>query len=146
MARYIDAEKLLNELQKRYESALSWYENVRDPDLKIRAEQAVASFLESILTIKNQPTARTAKQKWTSRKKMTNREWLATLSSKELSEFLTIGLCVKFRQPIVGNTIIVTDDVVSIKEISLRYSISAYGVEEWLKSSQEFEVIKQGVE
>lgn len=73
---------------------------------------------------------------------MTNREWLATLSNKELSEFLTIGLCVKFRQPIVGNTIIVTDGVVSIKDISLRYSISAYGVEEWLKSSQEFEVVK----
>ena len=57
MARYIDAEKLLNELQKRYESALSWYENVSDPELKTRAEQAVASFLESILTIKNQPSA-----------------------------------------------------------------------------------------
>lgn len=57
MARHIDAEKLLNELQKRYESALSWYDNVNDPELKIRAEQAVASFLESILTIKNQPTA-----------------------------------------------------------------------------------------
>lgn len=57
MPRYIDVEKLLNELQQRYESALSWYENVSDPDLKTRAEQAVASFLESILTIKNQATA-----------------------------------------------------------------------------------------
>ena len=55
MIRYIDAEKLLNELQKRYESALSWYESVSDHDLKIRAEQAVAAFLESIQTIKNQP-------------------------------------------------------------------------------------------
>lgn len=73
---------------------------------------------------------------------MTNREWLATLSDKELSEFLTIGLCVKFCQPIVGNTIIVSEGVVSIRDISFRYSISAYGVEEWLKNSQEFEVIK----
>ncbi len=73
---------------------------------------------------------------------MTNREWLATLSNRELSEFLTIGLWVKFCQPIVGNTIIVQEGVVSIKDISLRYSISAYGVEAWLNSSQEFEVIK----
>ena len=73
---------------------------------------------------------------------MTNREWLATLSNKELSEFLTIGLWVGFRQPIVGNTIIIQKGLVSIKDISLRYRTSAYGVEEWLKSSQEFEVIK----
>lgn len=73
---------------------------------------------------------------------MTNREWLATLSNKELSEFLTIGLYVKFCQPIVGNTITFSEGIVSIKDISLRYSISAYGVEEWLESSQEFEVIK----
>lgn len=57
MARYIDAEKLLNELQKRYKSALSGYESVSVSELKIRAEQAVASFLESILTIKNQAAA-----------------------------------------------------------------------------------------
>lgn len=73
---------------------------------------------------------------------MTNREWLATLSNKELSEFFTIGLCVKFCQPIVGNTIICLEGVVSIKDISLRYSVSAYGVEEWLQNNQEFEVIK----
>ncbi len=60
---------------------------------------------------------------------MTNREWLATLSNKELSEFLTIGLWVKFCQPIVANL----KSIVSIKDISLRYMISAYGVEEWLK-------------
>ena len=69
---------------------------------------------------------------------MTNREWLATLSNKELSDFLTIGLWVKFCQPIVANL----KSFVSIQDISLRYSISAYGVEEWLKSSQEFEVIR----
>ena len=57
MARYIDAEKLLIKLQQRYESALCWYENVSEPNLKTRAKQAVASFLESIFTIQNQPTA-----------------------------------------------------------------------------------------
>lgn len=69
---------------------------------------------------------------------MTNREWLATLSDKELSEFLTIGLWVKFCQPIVANL----KSIVSIDHISRRYSISTCGVEEWLNSSQEFEVIK----
>ena len=69
---------------------------------------------------------------------MTNREWLATLSTKELSEFLTIGLWAKFCQPIVANL----KSIVSIQDISLRCNISTYGVEEWLNSSQEFEVIK----
>ena len=57
MSRYIDADKLLKALQGRYESALSWYDNVIDSDLKIRAEQAVATFLECILTLKAQSTA-----------------------------------------------------------------------------------------
>lgn len=69
---------------------------------------------------------------------MTNREWLATLSNKELSEFLTIGLWVKFCQPLAANL----KSIVSISHISLRYNISTDGVEEWLESSQEFEVIK----
>lgn len=69
---------------------------------------------------------------------MTNREWLATLSNRELSEFLTIGLWVKFCQSNVANV----KSIVSISHISRRYSISTYGVEEWLNSSQEFEVIK----
>lgn len=73
---------------------------------------------------------------------MTNREWLATLSNKELSEFLTIGLWVKYCQPIVGNTITFSKGVVSIDHISRKYRISTCGVEEWLNSSQEFEVIK----
>lgn len=55
--RYIDADKLLKELQGRYESALSWHDNVSDSNLKIRAEQAVATFLECILTLKAQSTA-----------------------------------------------------------------------------------------
>ena len=68
---------------------------------------------------------------------MTNRKWLATLSSKELSEFFTIGLCVKRCRPIAENM-----EVISIKDISSRYTLSAYGIEAWLESSQEFEVIK----
>ena len=69
---------------------------------------------------------------------MTNREWLATLSNKELSEFLTVGLYVRY----VGSAITTSETVISISEISRRYIQSTIGLAEWLRSNQEFETIK----
>ena len=69
---------------------------------------------------------------------MTNREWLATLSDKELSEFLTVGLYVKY----VGSGITTSETVISVSEISRRYIQSTIGLAEWLRSNQEFETIK----
>lgn len=73
---------------------------------------------------------------------MTNREWLATLSDKELSEFLTIGLCVRYIHPIIGNTITISESVISVSKISCRYIQSTIGLAEWLRDNQEFETIK----
>jgi len=69
---------------------------------------------------------------------MTNREWLATLSDKELSEFLTVGLYVRY----VGNAITTSETVISVSGISRRYIQSTVGLAEWLRSNQEFETIK----
>lgn len=77
---------------------------------------------------------------------MTNREWLATLSDKELSEFLTVGLYVRYIHPIVGNTITISESAISVSEIFRRYIQSTIGLAEWLRSNQEFETIKMETE
>ena len=73
---------------------------------------------------------------------MTNRECLATLSDKELSEFLTVGLYVRYILSIVENAITTSETVISVSEISRRYIQSTIGLAEWLRSNQEFETIK----
>ena len=73
---------------------------------------------------------------------MTNRQWLETLSTQELAEFLTCGLYVKLCYPIEGNMITVSEMTVSIRGIASRYIQSHEGIALWLDAKQEFEVIK----
>lgn len=70
---------------------------------------------------------------------MTNKEWLNTLSSKELAAFLTCGLpCVMCRVP-EG---LVAKFIVDFSYIRGRYIDAKLGLENWLEQEQEFEVFR----
>lgn len=77
---------------------------------------------------------------------MTNREWLESLSSKQLAEFLTCGLYVHNLCEIQcnlpeGTAYVDQNSTVNLKIIKMRYIQSHTGIEHWLNSPQEFEVI-----
>jgi hypothetical protein len=79
----------------------------------------------------------------------TNRQWLESLSNKQLAEFLTCGLYVHTLYEIQDNLpegVYLRDSVMNINfnVIKMRYTQSHTGVEHWLNSSQEFEVIREG--
>lgn len=71
---------------------------------------------------------------------MTNRQWIESLTDRQLAEFLTFGIMVRrlnyhtdaFR--------------VSIHDIARQYTSSTLGVESWLSATQEYAIIKGGAE
>ena len=67
---------------------------------------------------------------------MTNREWLQNLSDKELAEFLTVGIKLKFISMPVAC-------VYNVREIASRYTQSVNGLEKWLSKKQEFMTIDE---
>lgn len=73
----------------------------------------------------------------------TNREWLESLTDKELAEFLTCGLFVHDRRPYEGNVPMKRDYVVSLKMVSSQYIQSHEGIRLWLGCEQEYEVIRE---
>ncbi len=75
--------------------------------------------------------------------RMTNREWLGSLSNKELAEFLTCGLYVHSLYPCEGNVPISQDYVVSLRMVTGRYTQSHLGLAEWFRSEQEYEIIRE---
>jgi len=57
--RLIDADAFISEMNNRIEAAIKWGVNAiadRCDDIKLRAEQAVATFCEASLTAKKMPT------------------------------------------------------------------------------------------
>ena len=57
--RLIDADALIGEINERIEAAIKWGVNAiadRDKKIKLRAEQAVATFCEASLTAKKMPS------------------------------------------------------------------------------------------
>lgn len=77
---------------------------------------------------------------------MTNREWLESLSNKQLAEFLTCGLYVHDLNEIYSNLPGIMRNqnrTVNLNEIKIRYIQSHTGVEDWLNRPQEFEVISE---
>lgn len=57
--RLIDADALIGEINERIEAAIKWGVNAiaeGDKEIKLRAEQAVATFCEASLTAKKMPT------------------------------------------------------------------------------------------
>ena len=75
---------------------------------------------------------------------MTNRDWLKSLTNKQLAEFLTSGLYVHDLYEIEGDlpegAVYVRDRAEGFDSIKRRYIQSHTGVEHWLNSPQEFEV------
>ena len=57
MTRYIDADKLIEEIKERIKAAIEWGKSAETEEIKIRAEQAVATFCEASLTAKKLSTA-----------------------------------------------------------------------------------------
>lgn len=67
--------------------------------------------------------------------KMTNREWLESLTNGQLAAFLTHGLILRLKaEPAFI-------DCYSIKDILYRNTKSDDAVEHWLNQNQEYEVI-----
>ena len=59
MMRLIDADEFIKEINNRCESAIKWGINGiadHNEEIKIRAEQAIATFCEASLTAKKMPT------------------------------------------------------------------------------------------
>lgn len=71
---------------------------------------------------------------------MTNRQWLETLTDKQLALFFTFGLLVRSNhydsEPFMMNVI----------QISMNYTASVAGIERWLSMPQDYEVEKGGAE
>lgn len=70
---------------------------------------------------------------------MTNREWLATLSDKELALFLTTGV------PIIAvehGRCAQLQCTLSISDLKWRFAQSTTGIEQWFNSPQEFIIDK----
>ena len=70
----------------------------------------------------------------------TNREWLESLTDRQLAEFLTSGLYV-CSMYYIGEPF-----MISINRISMNYSTSMAGIEKWLLMPQNYEVEKGGAE
>lgn len=73
----------------------------------------------------------------------TNRQWLESLTDKELAEFLTCGLYVHSLYSYEGNVPTSLDYVVTLRMVTGRYTQSHLGLAEWLQSKQEYEVIRE---
>lgn len=57
--RLIDADEFIKEINNRCESAIKWGINAiadHNDEIKVRAEQAIATFCEASLTAKKMPT------------------------------------------------------------------------------------------
>ena len=77
---------------------------------------------------------------------MTNRDWLNSLTNKQLAEFLTYGLYIHDLNEIYNNLPEIMRNqnrTVNLKQITMRYIQSHIGVEQWLNSPQDFEVIPE---
>ena len=61
--RPIDADALIEEIHKRIKSAYEWYDEAQTEEVKLRAEQAIATFCEVSLTAKKMPTVEPERKK-----------------------------------------------------------------------------------
>ena len=65
MSRLIDADAFIDEINKRIKEAHKWYDATQSDEVKVRAEQAIATFCEASLTAKRMPTVKERKTgKW----------------------------------------------------------------------------------
>ncbi len=67
----------------------------------------------------------------------TNRQWLESLTDKQLSEFFTLGIMV--RTHYIG----CPPFPISIHQIAGSYMQSTLGIEKWLSMPQDYEVVEE---
>lgn len=67
---------------------------------------------------------------------ITNRQWLESLTDKQLSEFFTHGIMV--RTSYIG----CPPFLISIHQIAGSYMQSTLGIEKWLSMPQDYEVVE----
>ena len=67
----------------------------------------------------------------------TNRQWLESLTDKQLSEFFTLGITVRTDYPDCAPF------TTSIRQIAGAYIQSTLGIEKWLSMPQEYEVVEE---
>lgn len=67
----------------------------------------------------------------------TNRQWLESLTDKQLSEFFTLGITVR------TNYLGCVPFPTSIHQIAGAYMQSTLGIEKWLSMPQEYEVVEE---
>ena len=67
----------------------------------------------------------------------TNRQWLESLTDKQLAEFLTHGIMV--RTSYIG----CPPFPISIHQIAVSYMQSTLGIEKWLSMPQEYVVVEE---
>ena len=68
----------------------------------------------------------------------TNREWLESLTDKQLADFFTHGLMVTS-----AHYIGVTPCYISIHDITGNYMLSTLGIEKWLSMPQDYIVVEE---
>lgn len=68
----------------------------------------------------------------------TNRQWLESLTDKQLAEFVTCGLRVTSAHYIVEYSC-----YVSIHTIAAQYTQSTLGIEKWLSMPQDYIVVEE---
>ena len=68
---------------------------------------------------------------------MTNREWLESLTDKQLADFFTHGIVV--RTHYIG----CSPFPISIHQIAGSYIQSTLGIEKWLSMPQDYEVLEE---
>ena len=56
MSDLIDRQTLIESLYESFVNAQEWFWSTNDPDIKPRAESAVATFMEAILRVKQMPS------------------------------------------------------------------------------------------
>ena len=61
MGEYIDKYAFVSEMNERICKAIEWGKTAETDDIKMRAEQAIATFCEASLTAKKMPPADVAK-------------------------------------------------------------------------------------
>lgn len=71
----------------------------------------------------------------------TNRQWLESLTDKQLAEFFTHGLMVT-----TADYAGVLPFPISIHQIAGSYIQSTLGIEKWLSMPQDYEIVKGGAE
>ena len=69
---------------------------------------------------------------------LTNRQWLETLTDKQLAAFLTDGLYVKYAHYLGAYA-----TYLNIRQVASNYTQSQLGIEKWLNMPRDYEIVEE---